>query len=136
MALLVHKMGRFMKKKGYRARKRRDTIKGKTLCYNCNSPDHIVVDCPYEDKRCHNGDLKLKKNKKDKKEKKKKKAKKSFTFNKKKRVVVIWSLGIVTTLIVMMMQALVMIKGPLGEPLQASPSPTSHLSSTLHRHAL
>jgi hypothetical protein len=58
-------------------------MKAKTLCYNCNSPDHIVADCPYEDKRFHNGDLKLKKNKTDKKEKEKK-AKKSFTFNKKK----------------------------------------------------
>jgi hypothetical protein len=58
-------------------------MKAKTLCYNCNSPDHIVADCPYEDKRFHNGELKLKKNKKDKKEKEKK-AKKSFTFNKKK----------------------------------------------------
>jgi hypothetical protein len=38
MALLVHKMGRFMKKIGYWARKRRDTIKAKILCYNCNSP--------------------------------------------------------------------------------------------------
>jgi hypothetical protein len=84
IALLVHKMGRFMKKKGYGARKRRDTIKAKILCYSCNSPDHIVADCPYEDKRFHNGDLKLKKNKKDKKEKEKK-AKKSFTFNKKKK---------------------------------------------------
>jgi hypothetical protein len=83
IALLVHKMGRFMKKKGYGAKKRRDTMKAKILCYNCNSPDHIVVDCPYEDKRFHNGDLKLKKNKKDKIEKKK--AKKSFTFNKKKK---------------------------------------------------
>jgi hypothetical protein len=43
-----------------------------------------VADCPYEDKRFHNGDLKLKKNKKNKKEKEKK-AKKSFTFNKKKK---------------------------------------------------
>jgi hypothetical protein len=84
MALLVHKMGRFMKKKGYGARKRRDTMKAKILFYNCNSLDHIVVDCPYEDKRFHNGDLKLKKNKKDNKEKEKK-AKKSFTFNKKKK---------------------------------------------------
>jgi hypothetical protein len=57
MALLVHKMGRFMKKKEYGARKRRDTMKAKILYCNCNSPDHIVADCPYEDKRCHNGDL-------------------------------------------------------------------------------
>jgi hypothetical protein len=84
MVLLVHKMERLKKKKGYGARKRRDTMKAKILCYNCNSPDHIVVDCPYEDKRFYNGDLKLKKNKKDKKEKEKK-AKKSFTFNKKKK---------------------------------------------------
>jgi hypothetical protein len=93
MALLVHKMGRFMKKKGYGTRKRRDTMKAKTLCYNCNSPDHIVADYPYEDKRFHNEDLKLKKNKKDKKEKEKK-AKKSFTFNKKKKgggYVVTWN---------------------------------------------
>jgi hypothetical protein len=83
MALLVHKMGRFMKKKGYGARKRRDFMKAKeVLCYNCNSPDHIVAKCPYEDKRYHDGELKLKKNKKDKKEKKEKK---SFTINKKKK---------------------------------------------------
>jgi hypothetical protein len=39
-------------------------MKAKILCYNCNSPDHIVADCPYKDKRFHNGNLKLKKNKK------------------------------------------------------------------------
>jgi hypothetical protein len=73
MALLVQKMGRFIKKRCYGARKRRDFMKAKeVLCYNCNSPDHIVADCPYEDKRFHNGDLKLKKNRKDKKEKEKK----------------------------------------------------------------
>jgi hypothetical protein len=51
------------------------------LCFNCKSPDHIVVDCPYEDKR-GDGPLKLKK---DKKEKKEKKEKKSITFTKKKK---------------------------------------------------
>jgi hypothetical protein len=80
IALLVQKMGRFTKKKGYGARKRRDFMKAKeVLCYNCNSPDHVVAKCPYEDKRYHNGELKLKKNKKEKKEKK------SFTINKKKK---------------------------------------------------
>jgi hypothetical protein len=69
-----------MKKKGYGARKRRDFMKAKeVLCYNCNSPDHVVAKCPYKDKRYHDGELKLKKNKKEKK------AKKSFTFNKKKK---------------------------------------------------
>jgi hypothetical protein len=41
----------------------------------------VVADCPYEDKRFHDGELKMKKNKKDKKEKKEKK---SFTINNKK----------------------------------------------------
>jgi hypothetical protein len=49
------------------------------LCYNCKSPDHVVADCPYEDKRFHDGELKMKKNKKEKKEKK------SFTINNKKK---------------------------------------------------
>jgi hypothetical protein len=83
MALLVHNMGRFMKKKEYGARKRRDFMKTKeVLYYNCNSPDHIVAKCPYEDKRYYDGELKLKKNKKDKKEMKEKK---SFTINTKKK---------------------------------------------------
>jgi hypothetical protein len=80
MALLVQKMGRFMKKRGYGARKRRDFMKAKEmLCYNCNSPDHVVAKCPYENKRYHNEELKLKKNKKEKKENK------SFTINKTKK---------------------------------------------------
>jgi hypothetical protein len=132
MTLLVQKMGRFMKKRGYGARKRRDHMKSREmLCYNCNSSDHVVAKCPYKDKRYNDGELKLKK-----KDKKEKKAKKSFTFNKKKKgggYVVTWDSD---NFVVMMMQALVMMKGPLGEPLQASPSPTSHPSSTLHRHAL
>jgi hypothetical protein len=75
-------MGHFMKKRGYGARKRRDYIKSREmLCYNCNSPDHVVAKCPYKDKRYHDGELKLKK----KKDKKKKKEKKSFTINKKKK---------------------------------------------------
>jgi hypothetical protein len=94
-----------------------------------------VADCPYEDKRFHNGDLKLKKNKKDKKEKERKQRRASHSI-RRRRVVIMWSLGIVTTPIVMIMQALVMMKGPLGEPLQASPSLTSHPSLILHRHAL
>jgi hypothetical protein len=38
LALFVRKFGRFMKKKGYGARKRRDNFKGKNVvrkCYNC-----------------------------------------------------------------------------------------------------
>jgi hypothetical protein len=80
MTLLVQKMGRFMNKRGYGARKRRYFMNAKeVLCYNCNSPDHVVDKCPYKDKRYDNGELKLKKNKKEKKKKK------SFTINKTKK---------------------------------------------------
>ena len=50
MTLFVRKMGKFMKKKGYGARKRRDHTKSKECvrrCYNCKSLDHIVADYPY-----------------------------------------------------------------------------------------
>jgi hypothetical protein len=41
-------MGKFIKKRGYGARKRRDKMKTYVrLCYKCKSPDHIVADCPY-----------------------------------------------------------------------------------------
>jgi hypothetical protein len=74
MALLVRKMGKFMKKRGYGARKRRDHTKENVrLCYKCKSPDHIVADCPY------NSD-----NEEDEKKKKDKKEKK-MTFKKKKK---------------------------------------------------
>jgi hypothetical protein len=48
MALLVCKMGKFMKKRGYGARKRRDQMKTYVrLCYRCKSLDHIIEDCCY-----------------------------------------------------------------------------------------
>ena len=77
MALFVHKMGKFMKKKGYGARKRRDHTKSKEYvrrCYNCKSPDYVVVDCPYNS---DNDEDKKKKHKKEKKEKR-------MTLKKKK----------------------------------------------------
>jgi hypothetical protein len=41
MTLLVCKMGKFMKKKGYGARKRIDCNKEYVRrCYKCKSPDH------------------------------------------------------------------------------------------------
>jgi hypothetical protein len=80
MALLVRKMGKFMKKRCYGARKRRDHIKEHVrLCYKCKGPDHIVADCPYNS----DNEEDEKKKKKDKKEKKEKKEKK-MTFKKKK----------------------------------------------------
>jgi hypothetical protein len=71
MALFVRKMGKFMKKKGYRARKIRDHNKEYVKrCYKCKSSDHVVADCP--DNSDNNEDEK-KKHKKEKKEKEKEK---------------------------------------------------------------
>ena len=47
MALFVRKMGKFMKNKGYSARKRRDHNKEYVrICYKYKSLDHIVVIVP------------------------------------------------------------------------------------------
>ena len=84
MALFVRKMGKFMKKKGYGARKRRDHTKSKEYvrrCYNCKSPDHVVANCPYNS---DNDEDEKKKHKNDKIEKKEKKEKR-MTFQKKKK---------------------------------------------------
>jgi hypothetical protein len=79
MALLVRKMGKFMKKRGYGARKRRDHMRDNVrLCFECKSPDHVVADCPYK----RDNDENEKKKKKDKKDKSEKKEKK-MTFRKK-----------------------------------------------------
>jgi hypothetical protein len=59
MALFVKNFGKFMKKKGYKSRKRRDNLKNKDQvrrCFRCKSKDHILVDCPYnsdEEERRH-----------------------------------------------------------------------------------
>jgi hypothetical protein len=79
LVLFVRKFGKIMKKKGYSLRMRRDHFKNKEyarLYYKCKSPDHIVVDCPYNSDNEDNE----KKNKKEKKEKEKK-----MTFKKKKK---------------------------------------------------
>ena len=48
MALFVCKMGTFMKKKGYGARKRRHHNKKYVRrWYKCKSKDHVVADYPY-----------------------------------------------------------------------------------------
>jgi hypothetical protein len=68
-------MGKFMKKRGYGARKRRDDMKDNVrLCFNCKSPDYVVADCPYKSDH----DDKRKKDKKEKKEK-------MMTFKKNKK---------------------------------------------------
>jgi hypothetical protein len=69
MALLVRKMGKFMKKRGYGARKRIYHMKDHMrLYFECKSPDHIATNCPY--KNDNEEDKKKKKDKKEKKEKK------------------------------------------------------------------
>jgi hypothetical protein len=66
----VHKIGKFMKKKGYGVRKRRDYNKEYVRrCYKCKSTDHIIADCPYNS---DNDEDEKKKHKKEKKENKKK----------------------------------------------------------------
>jgi hypothetical protein len=80
MTLLVCKMGKFMKKRGYGVRKRRDHMKGHVrLCFECKSPNHIMANCPY--KNDNEDEKQKKKKKKDKKEKKEKK----MIFKKKKK---------------------------------------------------
>jgi hypothetical protein len=77
MALLFRKIGKFMKKRGYGARKRRDHMKDNLrLCFEYKSLDHMVADCPHK-----RDDDDKKKKKKDKEEKKEKK----MTFKKNKK---------------------------------------------------
>jgi hypothetical protein len=67
LTLFVCKMDKFMKKKGYSARKIRYHNKEYVRrCYKCRSPDHVVVDCPYNS---DNDEDEKKKHKKVKKEK-------------------------------------------------------------------
>jgi hypothetical protein len=82
MALFVMKFGKFMMKKGYRARRKKSSSRNKEearRCFKCGSKDHLVAQCPYNS----DNDDERKKSKKDKKEKKEKKDK--MTFNKKKK---------------------------------------------------
>jgi hypothetical protein len=84
-------MGKFIKKKGYGARKRRDDNKEYVRrYYKCKSKDHVVADCPYNSDNDEDDKKKEKKERKKKKEKKEKKI-----FQKKRRVEAMWSLGIV-----------------------------------------
>ena len=69
MALFVKRFGKFMMKKGYRARRKKSSSKNKEesrRCFNCGSKDHLVAQCPYNSDK----DDDKKNKKKDKKEKK------------------------------------------------------------------
>ena len=79
MALFVKRFGKFMVKKGYRARRKKPS-KSKDearRCFKCGSKDHLVAQCPYNS---DNDDDDKKSKKKEKKEKKEK-----MTFKKKKK---------------------------------------------------
>jgi hypothetical protein len=83
MALFVKRFGKFMVKKGYRARRKKSSSKNKEesrRCFKCGSKDHLVAQCPYNS---DNDDDDKKSKKKYKKEKKEKKDK--MTTKKKKK---------------------------------------------------
>ena len=80
MALFVKRFGKFMLKKGYRARRKKSSSRNKDearRCFKCGSKDHLVAQCPYNSE---NEDDDKKDKNKDKKEKKDK-----MTFKKKKK---------------------------------------------------
>jgi len=89
LAIFVRRFGKFMKKKGYGAKKKRDQSKNKDYtrrCYKCRSKDHLISDCPYSS---DNDDDDKKKNKKDND----KKEKKMIIKKKKKKGVIHGHMG-------------------------------------------
>ena len=90
MTLFVKRFGKFMVKKGYRARRKKSSSKNKEesrRCFKCGSKDHLVAQCPYNS---DNNDDNKKNKKKDKKEKKEKKDKMAFKKKKGGSYVVTW----------------------------------------------
>jgi hypothetical protein len=70
MALFVKRFGKFMVKKGYRARRKKSSSKNKKesrRCFKSENKDHLVAQCPYNS---DNDDDDKKSKKKEKKEKK------------------------------------------------------------------
>ena len=51
MDLLVKRFGKFMKKKGYQARRKKSSSKNNDYsmrCFSCHSKDHLIAKCPYD----------------------------------------------------------------------------------------
>jgi hypothetical protein len=71
VALFIRKYKKGLKREGYKFAKRKFPNKLKRKCYNCGSTDHLIAECPYE-------------NKEDKKDKKKKAYKKDDKTHHKK----------------------------------------------------
>ena len=54
MALFVKRFGKFMIKKGYRARRKKSLSKNKEesrRCFKFGSKDHLVAQCPYKSQK-------------------------------------------------------------------------------------
>jgi hypothetical protein len=91
IAFFIKRFGKFMVKKGYRARRKKSSSKNKKesrRCFKCESKDHFVAQCPYNSDNDNDDDKKSKKDKKEKKEKKDKmtfKKKDKMTFKNKKK---------------------------------------------------
>jgi hypothetical protein len=129
MALFVKRFGKFMMKKGYRARRKKSTSRSKDeprRCFKCGSKDHLVAQCPYNSE---NEDDDKKSKKKDKKEKKE--SKMTFKHKKGGSYVITW----IVMLPQVMMMTVMMTRPPRRRLLQVLVSMRSLLSSTLHRHA-
>jgi hypothetical protein len=71
VALFMRKYKKGLKREGYKFAKRKFPNKLKRKCYNCSSTNHLIIECPYE-------------NKEDKKDKKKAHKKDDKTHHKKK----------------------------------------------------
>jgi hypothetical protein len=81
VTLFVKRFGKFMVKKGYRAKRKKSSSKNKKesrRCFKCRSKGHLIAQCPYNS---DNNDDDKKSKKKDKKEKKEKD---KMTIKKKK----------------------------------------------------
>jgi hypothetical protein len=89
MTLFIKRFGKFMVKKGYRARRKKSSSKNKEelrRCFKCGSKDHLVAQCPFNSDNDDND----KKSKKDEKEKKEKKDKMTIKKKKGGSYVVTW----------------------------------------------
>ena len=70
IALFVKRFGKFIVKKGYRARRKKSSSKNKEesrWCFKCGSKDHLIAQCPYNS----DNDDDDKKNKKKKRKRRK-----------------------------------------------------------------
>ena len=83
MALFVKRFGKFLVKKGYRARRKKSSSRNKDearRCFKCGRKDHLVSQCPYNSENEDDDKKGKKKDKKEKIDEKKDDKKKSVAF--------------------------------------------------------